>query len=342
MKKKLLFMCTLTVCVLFSLGVLYAEGEKKETPKDVVVDKPPQTYNFPFISHGDEENPFWSQVYPGYKDAMDRFNCEGKMYRPPREGDLEWQLNTWQAVLARKPDGIITTIPDPKMYDSVIQSAMDMGIPVLSSNTDDPEGAKGNARIAYIGQPLVDAGYMLAEQAITSYFPGGPPRPRDLHVLITIGAPGQTWAEMRGKGITNFLEEYGVPSGNIKKLDTTMSVDTIQSRVVGHLQANPETNLVLSVQYSVGGYLAAKSLGKRPGEITVAGFDLVPTVLDGIEEGYIAFTIDQQPYLQGYLPIVLLFLMKEAGTTPVDVNTSMALVDKSNVREVRERQAVTR
>lgn len=337
---KAVLIIILALCFVFALIPLYGEGTKEGAPAP---ERPTgKGYNFPFISHGGEENPFWSQVYMGYKDALERYGCQGKMYRPPKEGDLEWQLNTWKAVLARRPDGIITTIPDEKMYDEVIQEAINMGIPVLSANTDDPEGADGNARLAYIGQPLVDSGYMLAKEAIKKYFPGGPPKPEDLNVLITIGAPGETWAEMRAEGIMRFLNEYGVPAKNIEKLDTTMSVDEIQSRVTAYLMAHPETNLVLSVQYSVGGYLAAKSIGKKPGEITVAGFDLVPTVLDGIEEGYIAFTIDQQPYLQGYLPVVMLYLMKEAGINPVDVNTSMALVDKSNVKEVKERQAVTK
>ncbi|RLE08236.1 hypothetical protein DRZ78_01465 [Candidatus Aerophobetes bacterium] len=311
-------------------------------PAYAVQAKSNPTYTFPFISHGGEENPFWSQVYMGYKDALERFGCKGKMYRPPREGDLEWQLGTWKAVLARRPDGIITTIPDKKMFDSVIKQAIDMGIPVLSSNVDDPEHGKGNARLAYIGQPLVESGYMLAEAAITKYFPGGSPAPEDLHVLITMGAPGETWCEMRAEGITNFLNKYGVPKRNIYKLDTTMSADEIQSRVLGYLGGHPKTNLVLSTQYSIGGYLAAKSLGKKPGEITVAGFDLVPTVLDGIEEGYIAFTVNQQPYLQGYLPVVELYLMKKAGTSAWDVNTSMALVDKTNVKKARESLLVTK
>lgn len=338
--KQILMMCFILVFVL-PLGLLYAEGEKEE---EAVAEKPAaaKSYNFPFISHGGEENPFWSQVYMGYKDALEKLNCEGVMYRPPREGDLEWQLNTWKAVIGKKPDGIVTTIPDAKMFDSVIRDAIRMGIPVLSANTDDPEGAKGNVRMAYIGQPLVDSGYMLAEAAITKYFPGGPPNPRNLHVLLTMGCPGESWCEMREEGTTNFLHEYGVTESNIYRLDTTMSADEIQSRVVAYLSAHPETNLVLSTQYSIGGYLAAKSLGKKPGEITVAGFDLIPTVLDGIEEGYIAFTIDQQPYLQGYLPVVQLYLMHEAGTTPVDINTSMAVVDKNNVKQVREQQAVTK
>lgn len=321
MKKLKILMVLMSVCAVFLLttsGVNVAQNK---------------TYNFPFISHGGEENPFWSQVYEGYKDALERYGIKGKMYRPPKEGDLEWQVRTWKAVLAKNPDGIIATIPDANMFDSLIKEAIDRGIPVIASNIDDPKGAEGNARLSYIGQKLTEAGYMLAKEAITTYYPGGPPAPEKLNVLVTVGAPGQVWAEQRKTGIMNFLSEYGVPEGNIDTLDTSMDVSKIQSRVLGYMQGHPKTNLVLSVQYSVGGYLAAKSLGKEPGEITVAGFDLVPTVLDGVEEGYIAFTVNQQPYLQGYLPVVQLYLMKEKGTSVWDVNTGMAIVDKESVEE---------
>ncbi len=290
-------------------------------------------YYFVFISHGGEENPFWSEVYKGFTDAIARYGLKGTFYRPPREADLEWQLSTWKAVLAKHPDGIITTIPDANMFDAVIKEAIGEGIPVLASNCDDPEGAEGNARLAFIGQRLADAGYMLAKEAITKYFPGGKPAPKSLKVLVTIGAPGAVWAERRKSGIMKFLAEYGVPQENISVLDTTMDISKMQSRVLGFIEAHPDTNMILSVQYSAGGYLAAKSLGLKPGKITIAGFDLVPTVLKGIKEGYIAFTVNQQPYLQGYLPVVELYLMKAKGMGAWDVNTGMAIVDKTNLAE---------
>ncbi len=290
-------------------------------------------YRFVYISHGVEGNPFWSDVYAGFQDALDKYNAEGKMYRPTKnEADLEWQLRTWKSVLASNPDGIITTIPHPEMFDDVIQRAVDRGIPVIASNTDDPEGADGNARLSYIGQSLKESGYMMAKEAVTkAYHTDSNPDPDSLNVLVPVGAPGAVWAEQRKAGILQFLREYGVPEGNISTLDTTVDPSQMQSRVLGFLKGNPETNLMLSVHYPVGTYLAAKSLNKPKDEITIGGYDTIPTVLDGIEEGYIDFTVDQQPYLQGYLPVVEMVKMEEQGTRSWSVNTGMAVVYKEHL-----------
>ncbi len=298
-----------------------------------------EKYNFPLVSHIGRENPFGSQLYEGYRDALEQFDVNGNVYTPPGgEGDFSWQLRTFKTILSKNPDGIITTIPHADMFDSVIKRAVDQGIPVIATNIDDPEGPKDNARLSYIGQKFEPAGYKLAREAIQNYFPGGAPSPENLHVLISLGVPGQVALEHRKIGIQNYLEEYGVPDKNIEVLETTMDVSKMQSRVLGYLKANPETNLILGTQFSAGGYLAAKSLDKDKDEITIAGFDQIPTVLDGIEEGYISFTIDQQPYLQGYLPVVQLFLRNKAGSGKAgawDVNTGMKLVDKDNYEKYR-------
>ncbi|MGB9553598.1 MAG: substrate-binding domain-containing protein, partial [bacterium] len=100
-------------------------------------------YRFTFISHAGEENPFWAAVYRGAQDAAKLLDVDFMFVRPKEEGDLPAQLAQFEATLAQKPDGIITTIPHPEMFDAVIKKAIDMGIPVICSNTDDPEGAAG-------------------------------------------------------------------------------------------------------------------------------------------------------------------------------------------------------
>lgn len=288
-------------------------------------------YNFVFLCHGGEENIFWATVYKGFKDALEKYGCTGIMYRPPKEGDLEFQLSTFKAVLAQEPDGIITTIPHPTMFDDVVKQAINKGIPVIVSNTDDPEGAKGNARLSYIGQRLEDAGYNLARSAI-KYFPSGPPKP--LNVLIGIEGPGLVWAELRSKGITKFLDEYGA---KYERLDISMDRSTQHSRFMGYLKKHPEVNMILTVGTgSAGARLAVESLGYKPGRVVIGGFDLIPEILDGIEAGYIHLTVDQQPYLQGYLPVMQLYLMKTYGLSAWDVDTGLAIVDKDDVKTVRE------
>ncbi len=173
------------------------------------------------------------------------------------------------------------------------------------------------------------AGYNLAK-AMSKYFPKG-----KIHVLIGVEGPGLVWAESRAAGMVRFLNEIGA---TYEKLDITMQMDVEQSRIFAYLKAHPETKAILDV----GGLgptaatQALKDLGKKPGEIPVGGFDLLPALLQNIKEGYVQMTVDQQPYMQGYLPIVQLYLMKKYGFSAWDVNTGNALVDRSNVDQVVE------
>ncbi|MEN3185792.1 MAG: sugar ABC transporter substrate-binding protein [Atribacterota bacterium] len=286
-------------------------------------------YRFTFISHAGEENPFWAAVYRGAQDAAKLLNVDFMFVRPKEEGDLPAQLAQFEAALAQKPDGIIATIPHPEMFDAVIKKALEAGIPVICSNTDDPEGAQGNARLSYVGQDLVQAGYFLAKK-VTEGLPTG----EKYHFLISVGGPGLVWAEQRAKGITQYLDEVGY---TYERLDTTMKMDVAQSRIQAYLQANPKTKGVIAVEYNhASAAKAAKNLGYKPGELAIGGFDLVPEVLAEIKSGYIKLTIDQQPYLQGFLPVVQLYLMKEYGLSAWDVNTGNAVVDASNVDLVLE------
>ncbi len=284
-------------------------------------------YHFVFVCHGGEENTFWATVYSGMRDAAKLYGVDAVMYRPKTEGDLAWQLATLQAAIAQKPDGIITTIPHPTMFNNVINRAVAAGIPVIASNTDAPEGAKANARLAYIGQDLEVAGYNLAK-AMIKYFPKG-----KNHILIGVEGPGLVWAESRAHGIIRALDEI---NATYEKLDITLDAATEQSRILAYLKAHPETTGMLDVG-GLGGTAATqdmKDMGIPPGKIPIGSFDLLPALLQNIKEGYVQITVDQQPYLQGYLPIVQLYLMKKYGFSAYDINTGNALVDKTNVDSV--------
>jgi len=283
-----------------------------------------------FICHGGEENPFWATVFNGAVEAAKQCDVDFVMVRPKEEADIASVLANFKATLAQKPDGIITTIPEPNMFDDVVKQALDMGIPVICANTDDPEGAKGNARLSYIGQDLEQAGYFLAQTAIKDL-----PKGEKFHFLVPAEAPGLVWAESRARGITRCLEEAGY---TYERLDSTMKMDVAQSRIQAYLQSNPETKGVLCVGgiAPTGAAKAAKNLGKEPGEVIIAGFDLLPEMLSEIKSGYIKFTVDQQPFLQGYLSVHQLYCMKTYGMSAWDVNTGNAVVDISNVDMVLE------
>jgi simple sugar transport system substrate-binding protein len=285
---------------------------------------------FTFICHGGEENPFWATVYNGAVEAAKQCDVDFVMIRPENEADIASVLANFKATLSQKPDGIITTIPEQNMFDDVVKQALDMGIPVICANTDDPKKGEGNARLSYIGQDLEQAGYFLGQYAIKNL-----PEGEKFHFIIPAEAPGLEWAESRARGITRALEEAG---HTYERLDATMQMDVAQSRIQAYLQSRPETKGVLCVGgiAPTGAAKAVKNLGKQPGEVIICGFDCLPEMLAEIIAGYIQFTVDQQPFLQGYLSVHQLYCMKTYGMSAWDVNTGNAVVDGSNAELILE------
>jgi simple sugar transport system substrate-binding protein len=322
MRKRKILTIILVMC--FSMLATFAFGEKATVEK---------TYNFVFLSHGGEENPAWGLIYRGMEDAAKTLGVSCVMYRPTTEGDLAMQLANFKTALAQNPDGIITSIPHPTMFNDVIQQALDKGIPVIVANTDGliGTGSPLEKKLNFVGQDLEPAAYLLAKEA-SKYFP-----PRDqAQIVVGIGGPGLSWAEQRSSGITRYLKESGYT--NYKRLDTSMAMDTAESRITAYLKANPKTN----VMFFVGGVdiaaaaSSARNLGYKPGQIVIAGFDILPQTLTEIKNGYINVVIDQQLYLQGAIPVMELYLVKKYGFSTWDANTGHAFVDKSNVDKIIE------
>src|SRR6516162_7529334 len=114
-----------------------------------------------YTTHSDSSNAFWATVKKGMDDACALIKADCQMIFVSKPGDTQGQIANIEAAIAQKPDMIITSITDNKAYDAVIKEAIDAGIPVIASNVDDTEGAKGNARLAFVGQDFVTAGYAL-------------------------------------------------------------------------------------------------------------------------------------------------------------------------------------
>ncbi len=108
------------------------------------------------------------------------------------------------------------------------------------------------------------------------------------------------------------------------------------STFVGVMKANPDIKIVVTdhggMTSNVGVYARAASL--KPGQVYFAGFDMSPNTAQAIKAGYQNLVIDQQPFLQGYIPILNICLTKKFGFSGLDVNTAGAFVDSSNVDAV--------
>lgn len=289
-----------------------------------------------FTHHSSASNTFWQAVQRGMNEACELVEAQCDMLFTQTEGDANQQLANIEAALARGTDVLVTTIVDDNIFDDVLAQAQAEGVIVLASNVDDSEGAAGNTRLAFIGQDFRSAGYELA-RGMSELFPAEGP----IHVLVGISAPGQNWSETRGGGVLDFMAEYQAanPERDItfERIDSGTDLAVTASRIGAYVQASPDLTAYFDTGYWHAGVARElESLGYEPGEILLGGFDLVPDALQGMQNGYIQLQVDQQPYLQGFLPIIQAHLMNKYQLSAWDVNTGKALIEPADVEAILE------
>ena len=279
-----------------------------------------------FTHHSSASNTFWQAVQRGFEDACGRVEAECQMLFTQTEGSIQEQLANMEAALAQNPDALITSIVDDQALDEVIQRARDAGVVVIAANVDDTEGAAGNARQAFVGQGFVAAGHSLGEAQSANFPADGP-----VKVLIGVSAPGQNWSEQRALGVQTFLDEYiaANPDRDVtyERIDSGTDLAIVSDRVGAYLAANPDTTAYFDTGFWHAG--VARVLidrGVPPGQVLLGGFDLVPEVLDQMKAGYVQVQVDQQPYMQGFLPVMMAYLSETVGLAPTDVDTGQGIV----------------
>ncbi|WP_375570555.1 sugar ABC transporter substrate-binding protein [Ahrensia marina] len=292
-----------------------------------------------FTHHSSASNTFWQAVQKGFDDACERVDANCQMIFTQTEGSVQEQLANMEAALAREPDAILTSIVDNTALDEIVQRARDAGVIVIGVNVDDLEGAAGNARQAFVGQGFLPAGYSLGEAQSANFPEEGP-----INVLVGISAPGQNWSEQRGAGVMNFMEDYAAANPgrevNVERIDSGTDLATVSDRVGAYLAANPETTAYFDTGFWHAG--VARVLADRgiePGEVLLGGFDLVPEAVEQMQAGYIQVQVDQQPYMQGFMPVMQVYLSKTVGLAPADIDTGQGIVTPADADAIMELSA---
>ncbi len=295
-----------------------------------------QGMNIAFTHHSSASNPFWQAVKKGFDDACAKIEANCQMIFTQTEGSIAEQSANMLAALAANPDALITSIVDNNAFDQIIADARANGVTVIASNVDDTEGAAGNARQAFIGQGFIPAGYSLGRK-MSEFFPAEGP----IKAVVGVSAPGQNWSEQRAQGVMNFLEEFKAANPDraveIVRLDTGTDGAVVADRVGAYINANPDT----TVYFDTGLWHAwvAQVLADRgvpPGQVLLGGFDIVSEVLQQMEAGYIQVQVDQQPYMQGFMPVMQAYLTKTVGLSPADIDTGQGLVVQEDVPGLKE------
>jgi simple sugar transport system substrate-binding protein len=269
-------------------------GAQDASPEATTEDR--SDINIVVVSHGQASDPFWSVVQNGVAQAGTDMGVNVQ-YQAPGTFDMVAMAQLIDAAVATSPQGLVVSIPDADALSDSIKAAIDAGIPVISMNSGSDVAAELGV-LTHVGQTEYEAGKgggeKMGAEGVTN-------------AICVNQEVGNAALDLRCQGFADGLAESG---GKSTVVGVELSDPTgAQQRISAALTADSSIDGVLTLgPTGAAPALAALEDSGQLGTMKIATFDLSPDVLDAIEAGNMLFAIDQQQYLQGYLPVVLLTL----------------------------------
>lgn len=278
------------------------------------------------ITHTQGTDPFWPVVEKGGRDAAAAVGATLE-YNFDVSGDMAAMAKLIEAAAASQPDGIIVSLPDAAALGPAIKAAVADGVPVVTMNSGLESSAELGA-LMHVGQPERDAGFAAGKRAMAEGVTKG--------LCLNQEAFNTALVDR----CTGYFDAMGA---DLNQIDVSNDVAQIETRTAAALQADPSIDGVLAVGPHVC-EAATKAIEAVGADVHLACFDLSPGVMDMIEDGRAAFTIDQQQRLQGYMPVIVLHLYNNhAGLLPGNnIASGPGFVDKSNAAAVKALAGIDR
>ena len=253
------------------------------------------------VSHAPDSDSWWNTIKNAIKEADKDFGVQTD-YRNPPSGDLADMARIIEQASARNYNGVVTSIADYDVLKKPLEQVIAKKIPLITINSGTTKQSESLGAIMHVGQPEFDAGKGAGERAKAAGVKS--------FVCVNHYATNPASFE-RCKG---FAEAIGADF-RASTIDTGDDPTTVESKVSAYLRNNPNTQAILTLGPS-SAHPTLKTVDKMglKGKVFFATFDLSPEISAGIKDGTIAFAIDQQPYLQGYIPIAVFAIMKEKQT----------------------------
>jgi len=315
----LLAACSSNSSTSSSSGVSAASGGKNPFPS-----VPNQKYYF--VNHADT-NEFFTPTKYGFADAATLIGLPTPVWSGSATSSDSEMISAINTAISAKAAGIATCVIDQHAFTQPIMNAMNAGIPVISYNADGiyakggvPE--IGSNRLAYVGQALYLSGQAMGEQ-IRTLVPGGG------HIVIFIATPGTGNIQPRFDGAAAVLgSNYQIDEIATSTVDAT-ELSTEKTYLLGH-----KSTLKGAFAVDSGSTANLSAALKGAGvSIPAGGFDTDPRTLSGLQDSTLKFSIFQDPYLQGFLPVLYLYLYNLSGgqLAPPDTDTGLTVLTPSNV-----------
>lgn len=284
---------------------------------------PHPQWHFVVICHV-TTNQFFIPTQYGIQDATTLLGCTFQ-WTGSLDNNVADMVDAFDAAINAKADGIAVVIIDPTAFDDPIRRALNAGIPVVTYNADAPASSK-SSRLAYVGQDLFASGQQLG-QRIVELIPEG-------DVVGFIATSGSLNLLPRIEGAKKAIQDSGKPI-NFTQIETSTDTTVETARIEAYYLSNKHIKGMFAVDagstQSLAQIMEKYSLAAQG--IHAGGYDVLPQTLQEIQKGNLDFTIDQQAYLQGFLPVVQLFLYKLSGglLQPSNTDTGHHFVTKDNV-----------
>jgi simple sugar transport system substrate-binding protein len=279
------------------------------------------TVRIAVVTHGQASSPFWVIVRNGVDAAERQMNVQVD-YEAPDVYSLDRMIKLIDAAVATRPDGLVVSLPEPGVAPAV-RRAVQAGIPVVSINSGG-DAFRSLGVLAHVGQPEeragLDSGRRLARSGVR-------------RALCINQQVGNTGLDARCRGLARAMRDAGG-----------------MARVLGIDDQSPDTPRRIGAAVTAGHYdgvLATNATGglaavdgvdgaAAADRVKIAAFDLGPEVLNAVKAGKLEFAVDQQPFLQGYLPIVMLANRARYGLFPAQgdsVATGANFVTRANAEQ---------
>jgi len=278
------------------------------------------------VSHGQASDPFWAIVKKGMDDAA-RETGVAVSYRAPDTYDMARMRRLIDEAITDRLDGLIVSLPDIAALRAPIRRAERAGVPVVSINSGS-DRFRDLGILAHVGQPEYRAGFESGRRMAAAGVRNG---------LCVNQEEGNAGLEQRCAGFGAGMRRGG-GRGAVLAVDI-QDPDRAQRRIAQVVQDTAVDGVLTTGTGSALPALAAIRSTTLSRGVQLATFDLSTEVLEAVRRRRMMFAVDQQPYLQGYLPVILLAERKRHLLFPARgelIPTGPAFVTDENADEVLE------
>src|ERR671912_429244 len=280
-------------------------------------------WNFVFVNHV-TTNPFFVPTQYGIEDAEALLGTTSQWTGSEKSVVAE-MVDAMNTAISGNANGIAVSVVDPVAFNDPIQKALDNGIPVIAYNANGDVEAPPPA-LAYVGQDLFLSGVAMGERIVSLVDEG--------LVALFIATPGQLNIQPRIDGAKQAIEDSGA-NLEIQQVTTGAEITEERSRIEAWYNGHKDVAGMFAVDAgsTQGVAQTMEQFGLHEQGVRAGGYDLLPETLKLMKAGHIDFTIDQQPYLQGFLPVMQLYLYNLSGgvTGPAETNTGLIFVTPETV-----------